>query len=330
RGVDFFENLAGESDAEFLSTVATRFYFGRGELGTLDLPREVLFPFEFDDRGVIQDLLASSSGRRVATHGPQKGDKLRLIDLANQNARHLLEERVVLGEEVRERADDLLYDLQEALELKVVPRFMVCFDISHLQGSEVVGSAVVFENAEPNKGEYRRFRIRGDWGNDDFRSMSEIVGRYFKRRLEEGKPIPELAVIDGGKGQLAAASLAAAQAGTEGVTFVALAKREEEIYLVGRPEPLRLARSSSALRLLQRVRNEAHRFAHTYNRKLRTKRTLASELAVIPGIGPSRQRALLARFGSVRAVRQASAQEIAAIPGFSEQLARKVLQHLGS
>jgi excinuclease ABC subunit C len=330
RELDFFENLGGESDAAFLSAVVTRFYFGRGELGTLDLPREVLFPTDFDDRAVIQELLCRAAERRVNTHIPQKGDKLRLIELANQNARHLLEERAVLGEEVRERADDLLYDVQEALDLKVVPRFIVCFDISHLQGAELVGSAVVFENAESNKGEYRRFRIKGDWGNDDFRSMAEIVGRYFRRRLEEGKPIPELAIIDGGRGQLSAAMQAVADAGVEGVRFIALAKREEEIYLVGRPEPLRLPRTNSTLRLLQRIRNEAHRFAITYNRKLRRKRTLASELGGIPGIGPARQRALLSRFGSVRAVKQASPEEIATLPGFSEPLARKILEGLGA
>jgi excinuclease ABC subunit C len=330
REVDFFENLSSESDIEFLSTVATRFFFGRGELGTSDLPREVLFPLEFDDRAVIEELLTSAAGRKITTHVPQKGDKLRLIELANQNARHLLEERAVIGEDVRERAEDILYDVQEALELKVVPRLIVCFDISHMQGSEVVGSAVVFENAEPCKSEYKRFRIRGDWGNDDFRSMAEIVQRYFRRRVEENKPIPELAVIDGGRGQLTAAMEAAAEVCVDCVTFVGLAKREEEIYLVGRSEPLRLPRNSSALRLLQRVRNEAHRFAHTYNRKLRTRRTLESELGDVPGVGPKRQRALLSRFGSVRAVKQASPEEIAAVPGFSKQLATKILQHLGT
>ena len=328
REVDFFENVGGESESAFLSAVAARFYFGRGEQGTEDLPREVLFPADFEDRAVIQELLASSSGARISTHVPLRGDKLRLIELASQNARHLLEERAVLSDDVRERADDILYDLQEALELKLVPRFIVCFDISHLQGSEVVASAVVFENAESSKGEYRRFRIRGDWGNDDFRSMSEVVTRYFKRRIEEGKPIPELAVIDGGRGQLSAATAAAIEAGADGVTFIGLAKREEEIYLVGRPEPVRLPRTSSALRLLQRVRNEAHRFAHSYNSKLRTKRTLKSELGDIPGVGPARQRALLARFGSVRGVKQATAEQIATVPGFSEKLAQKILEHL--
>jgi excinuclease ABC subunit C len=330
RELDFFENLGGESDAAFLSAVVTRFYFGRGELGMQDVPREVLVPTEFEDRAVVQELLTSTTGRRVSTHVPLKGDKLRLVELANQNARHLLEERAVLGEEVRERADDLLYDVQEALELKVVPRFIVCFDISHLQGSEVVGSAVVYQNAESCKAEYRRFRIRGDWGNDDFRSMAEIVERYFRRRLEEGKPVPELAIIDGGRGQLSAAQQAALAAGADAVTFIALAKREEEIYLVGRFDPLRWPRTSPALRLLQRIRNEAHRFAIMYNRKLRTRRTLDSELSGIRGIGPARQRALLARFGSVRALKQATAEQIATVPGLSAQLARKVLEQLGN
>jgi len=330
REVDFFDNVAEENDDTFVAAAATRFYLGRGELGTSDLPKEILLPNEFADRSIIEELLTESAGRRVSTHIPQKGDKLRLLELASQNARHLLEERAILGDEVRERADDLLYEVQEALELKVVPRLMVCFDISHMQGSDVVASAVVFENGEPKKSEYRRFRIKGTWGNDDFRSMAEVVTRYFTRRLEENKPVPELAIIDGGRGQLSAARQAAVAAGVDEVAFVGLAKREEEIYLFGRPEPLRLARTHEALRLLQRMRNEAHRFAHGYNAKLRTKRTLSSELSEIPGVGPSRQRTLLARFGSVRALRQATPEEVARLPGFSEKLARKILEHLTS
>jgi excinuclease ABC subunit C len=257
-----------------------------------------------------------------------RGDKLRLIDLANQNARHLLEERAVLGHSIETRADDVLYDLQDALELKVVPRLIACFDISHTQGSEVVGSAVVFRNGEPDKSEYRRFRIRGDWGNDDFRSMEEVVGRYVQRRLAEQKPLPELIIIDGGRGQLNAAVRAARVAGAGEIAFASLAKRDEEIYLVARPEPLRLPRTSAALRLLQRLRNEAHRFAHGYNRKLRGSRTLVSELSSIPGIGPARQRTLLERFGSVRALRAATPADIATLPGFSGRLADQIVQHL--
>lgn len=328
RELDFFENVSEETDASLLEAATTRFYFGRGEYGQADLPREVLFPIEFEDRLTIEELLTEQSQRKIATHVPQKGDKLRLIELASQNARHLLEERVVLDESVRDRADDVLYDVQEALELKVVPRVIVCFDISHLQGSEVVGSGVVFVNAESKKGEYRRFRIKGEWGNDDFRSMAEIVGRYFKRRIDEQLPVPDLAVIDGGRGQLGAARAAAAAVGAPDVAFIGLAKKDEEIYLVGRAEPLRLPRNSPALRLLQRTRNEAHRFAHSYNSKLRTKRTLKSELGDIPGIGPSRQKALLEKFGSVRSVREANEQQIARVPGFSTKLARKVLEFL--
>ncbi|MGQ0560448.1 MAG: helix-hairpin-helix domain-containing protein, partial [Gemmatimonadota bacterium] len=318
------------TDDSLLEAVATRFYFGRGEHGLSDLPREILFPLEFEDRATIEELLASEADRKISTHVPHKGDKLRLIELASQNARHLLEERVVLDESVRDRADDTLYELQEALELKVVPRVIVCFDISHLHGTEVVGSGVVFVNAEPKKGEYRRFRIKGEWGNDDIRSMAEVVGRYFKRRIDEQLPIPDLAVIDGGRGQLDAARAAADAVGAPDVAFIGLAKKEEEIYLVGRAEPLRLPRTNAGLRLLQRVRNEAHRFAHSYNSKLRTKRTLKSQLGDIPGIGPTRQRVLLERFGSVRALKQATIDELAALPGFSEKLARTILDHLES
>jgi excinuclease ABC subunit C len=328
REVDFFENLGDAGDADVISTAVTRFYFGRGEHGLADLPREVLVPVEFDDRPTVEELLSGTAGRRTTTHVPVRGDKLRLVELGNQNARHLLEERAVMGQSIEARADDVLYDLQDALELKVVPRLIACFDISHTQGTEVVGSAVVFRNGEPDKSEYRRFRIRGDWGNDDYRSMQEVVARYVRRRLDDGSPLPDVIVIDGGKGQLSAAVQAAREAGAHEVVFASLAKREEEVYLVGRPEPLRLPRTSAPLRLLQRLRNEAHRFAHSYNRKLRGRRTLVSELSTIPGIGPARQRALLEHFGSVRALRAANAADIAAVPGFSARLADQIAQHL--
>jgi excinuclease ABC subunit C len=268
------------------------------------------------------------AGRRVATHVPARGDKVRLIELANQNARHLLEERAVLGHAIEERADDVLYDLQEALELKVVPRLIACFDISHMAGSEVVGSGVVFRNGEPDKGEYRRFKVKGDWGNDDFRSMQEVVGRYVARRITEQKPLPDLIVIDGGKGQLSNAVRAAREAGAGDATIISLAKRDEEVFLAGRADPLRLPRTSAALRLLQRLRDEAHRFAHDYNRKRMGKQTLRSELSAVPGIGPARQRALLERFGSVRALKAATAEEIATVPGFSTRLAGQIVEKL--
>jgi excinuclease ABC subunit C len=329
RELHHFTNLALESESAVLAAVAVQFYLGRGDVGLSDLPREILVPADFEDRQTLESLLEDEAGRRLRVHVPHRGEKRRMVELAAQNARHALEERSVLDESVRARADDVLYELQEALELKVVPRLIVCFDISHTQGTEVVGSAVVFENGEPKKAEYRRFRIRGEWGNDDVRSMREVVGRYFRRRMEEALPLPELAVIDGGKGQLGAAASAVSEAGAGDTVVCALAKREEEVYMTGRPEPVRLARTHAGLRLLQRIRNEAHRFANSYNRKLRGRRTLSSELSAIPGIGPERQRRLLSRFGSVRALREATPEEIAAVPGVSQVVARRIAEHLG-
>lgn len=328
RQVDFFENLEDESDEALVATAATRFYLGRGDEGVADLPREILIGLDFEDRPLLEEILGEEAGRRVRIHVPQKGDKLRLRELAEQNARHLLEERSVIQERVAERADDTLYELQEALSLRVVPRTIVCFDISHLQGSEVVASAVVFRNGEPYKNEYRRFKIRGEWGNDDFRSMAEVVERYFRRRLEEDEILPDLVVIDGGRGQLSAALGVLEEVGVPDIAVCALAERDEEVYLPGRPDPLKLPRTSRALRILQRIRNEAHRFALGYNRNLRRRRTLASELTEVPGIGPKRQQALLKRFGSVRTIRTATVAELTEVPGITEPLAQTILEHL--
>jgi excinuclease ABC subunit C len=298
-------------------------------LGRQDLPREILLPVAFDDQDTLEDVLSEAAGRRVRALVPMRGEKRRLVELAETNAHHALEDRVAGLAVAADRADEALFNLQEALDLKVVPRLMVCFDISHTQGTETVGSAVVFQNGEPRKGEYRHMRIKGDWGNDDYRSMHEVVGRYFRRRRDEGKPLPDLALIDGGKGQLGAARQALADLGLGDVHVAALAKRDEEVFLPGRSEPVRLDRRDRALHLLQRVRNEAHRFAVSYNRKLRRKRTLRSDLGDIPGIGPRRQQALLTRFGSLKGVRAATADEIARVPGFSDALAARILTYLG-
>ncbi|MEN8374431.1 MAG: excinuclease ABC subunit UvrC [Gemmatimonadota bacterium] len=328
REVDFFENADEVDSGGVLAAAATRFYLGRGEHGVDDLPREILAPEEFEDRAALEEILNERGGRRLRVRVPQRGAKTRLVHLAAQNARHLLEERAVLRPDVGERAEDVLYELQEALDLKVVPRRIVCFDVSHTQGTEVVASAVTFENGAPRKAGYRRFRIRGDWGNDDLRSMAEVVERYMRRRLEEDDTLPDLMLIDGGKGQLRAALKAAVSAGAADVEAVALAKREEEIHRTGGRAPVRLAVRNPALRLLQRARDEAHRFAHGYNRRLRGKRTLRSSLSEVPGIGPARQRALLVQFGSVSAIRAAAEQDIAAIPGISPTLARTLKSHL--
>jgi excinuclease ABC subunit C len=324
-----YSRIKDEEDRSLLDTLAKRVYLGRGEEGLGDLPREILAPEDFDDRALLQAVLSQSAGRNVTLRVPQRGDKLRLVGLASENARHLLEDRVAAASFATDRADEALYDLQHRLELKVVPRLMVCFDVSHTQGADTVASAVAFENGTPRKSEYRHMRIKGEWGNDDYRSMEEVVTRFFRRRLDEDRPIPDLAVIDGGKGQLRAATEALTALSLPHISVAALAKRDEEVYLPGRRDPLRLSRRDRALHLLQRIRDEAHRFAVSYNRKLRRKRTIRSEIGEIPGIGPARQRALLSRFGSVKRIREASAEEIARVPGFSDTLATRILTYLG-
>jgi excinuclease ABC subunit C len=324
-----FAKILDETDPDLLSSLVSRVYLGGGNAATADLPRQVLLPSDFEDRALLEEILGEAAGRRVAVVVPRRGEKVRLLELARQNARQVLEDRVTALAYAADRAEDALFGLQSELDLKVVPRLMVCFDISHTQGTETVGSAVVFENGEPRRAAYRHMRIKGEWGNDDYRSMHEAVTRYFRRRLDEGQPLPDLAVIDGGKGQLAAAVSALRELGLSDVAVVALAKKEEEVFMPGRPRPIRLDRRDRALHVLQRIRDEAHRFAVRYNRKLRSKRTIRSDLADIPGIGPQRQTTLLRRFGSVRAVKQATKEEIARIPGFSEALASRILTYLG-
>jgi excinuclease ABC subunit C len=314
----FVENIEGEDDAAVLSAYLARTYVTSDERAA-----ELLVPFDFEDREAIE---GSARGTRVVA--PQRGPRCELVDLAQQNARHLLEELKLSTLESEERATNPVYELGRELGLQRLPRSLVCFDISTAQGTDTVGSCVWFENGRPRRAEYRKFKVKSVVGTDDFASMNEVVGRYFRRRLEEQKSLPDLVVIDGGKGQLGAAADAVRALGLESLQLVSLAKREEEIYVLGRAEPVRLSRRSPGLRMLQQARDEAHRFAVTYNRKRRSIRTVTSELLTIPGIGPSKRRLLLQTFGSVQGVRDASVEQIAALPGFSAGSARRLLDSL--
>jgi excinuclease ABC subunit C len=187
---------------------------------------------------------------------------------------------------------------------------------------------VWFQNGRPHRSEYRKFKVKSVEGIDDFASMNEVVGRYFSRRVEEGRPMPDLVLIDGGKGQLNAAAEAMNALGLEAIPLASLAKREEEIFVLGRSESIRLPRRSPALRMLQQARDEAHRFAITFQRKRRSVRTITSELLRIPGIGDNKRRQLLTAFGSVQAIREATPEQIAAVPGFSVKSAQKILDSL--
>jgi excinuclease ABC subunit C len=315
----FVENIDGEDDAAVLSAYLARTYVASDQRAD-----ELLVPFDFDDREAVE---ASADGTRVVV--PQRGPRRELVDLAQQNARHLLEELKLSTLESEERATSPVYELGRALGLQRLPRSLVCFDISTAQGTDTVGSCVWFENGRPRRAEYRKFKVKTVVGTDDFASMREVVGRYFRRRVEEQKPLPDLVVIDGGKGQLSAASDALRELNLDTLQLISLAKREEEIYVLGRADPVRLSRRSPGLRMLQQARDEAHRFAVTYNRKRRSLRTVTSELLSIPGIGPSKRRELIRAFGSVQGVRDATVEQIAALPGFSVSSARKLLDSLG-
>jgi excinuclease ABC subunit C len=307
-------NVAEEQDAAVLAA-----YLAGSYLQLEDRARELYAPFDFEDRDVIQESLG-----KTEVVVPQRGPKRELIDLAEQNARHLLEEALLEGEETQERAADPVYELQRQVGLKTVPRALVCFDISHAQGTDTVASCVWFQNGRPYRAEYRKFKVKTVEGVDDFASMKEVVHRYFRRRIDEQKRFPDLVVIDGGKGQLGAAQEALLSLGLSELPVIALAKRDEEIFIPGRSESLRLPRRSVALRMLQQARDEAHRFAITFQRLRRAKRTVTSELLQIKGVGPERRRQLLTTFGSLDGVRNATIEQIAALPGFSMKSAQKI------
>jgi excinuclease ABC subunit C len=313
------ENVEDEPDSAVLSAFLVRSY-----LHSESRAPELILPFDFDDR---EALAASLDGTTIRV--PQRGTRRELADLAEQNARHLLEEYKLAALEADERAADPVYELQRELGLLRVPRTLVCFDISHAQGKDTVASCVWFENGRPRRSEYRKFKVTTVDGIDDFASMREIVTRYFARRVEEQRPLPDLTVIDGGKGQLSSALEALEAIGLGAQQLISLAKREEEVFVPGRSDSIRISKRSPALRLLQQARNEAHRFAITFQRQQRAARTITSELLKIPGVGPTKRRALLHTFGSVQGVRDASIEAIAAVPGFSEVSARRILVALG-
>jgi len=320
----FLRNLAEEPDGAILGAYLVRHY-----ALTENHARRTLIPFPPDECDTVSEILQSSK-----LWVPHRGVNHRLVDLADQNARHAMESFRIESFETDERAEDPVYALGRDLGLTALPRDFVCVDISTNQGADTVGSLIWFEAGRPKKSQYRRFTIKGASEGetarvqDDFAAVHEVVLRYFKRRLEEEKDLPDLVVIDGGKGQLSAALKALAELQLTSLPLISLAKREEEIFLVGRREGLKLSRRAPSLRLLQRARDEAHRFAVSYNRKRRKQRTVTSALLDIPGVGDKRRRQLLERFGSLAGVKLATPEEIATLPGISTALAERILENI--
>ena len=315
----FLKNTDEEPDAAVLRTFLVRFY-----LPLESAARRAVLPFEPEDLDQLQELAP-----RVKWIVPTRGVYHRMSALADQNAQHLMESLKIESFETDERVEDPVYSLGRDLGLTRVPRSMVCIDISTNQGRDTVGSLVWFEAGRPRKNMYRRFRIKDPGAQqDDFAAIKEVVTRFITRRREEAKELPDLMVIDGGKGQLGAALAALEELEVPDLPLISLAKKEELVFLPGRREPLRLPHRSPSLRLLQRIRDEAHRFAITYSRKKRTERTFSSEILAVPGVGPARRRVLLERFGSLGGIRLATVDEIASLRGFSQVLAERIIQHL--
>jgi excinuclease ABC subunit C len=326
-----FQDLefAGE---DILADLLTQYY-----AGARFLPDEVIVPLELEDAEVRAEMLSERRGRKVEFLVPRRGDKLRLLEMAMDNARQSFSARRD-NENTREK---MLEDLRAKLHLRNTPKRIECFDISNLQGSMVVGSQATFDEGEPQKALYRRYRIRTVEGQDDFASMYEVLARRLRRATEENE-FPDLWVIDGGKGQLNVAIEVLKDHGIDQIDVVSLAKQhvlneardnrvvksEERVFLPNRKDPIVLPKNSTALFLLVRIRDEAHRFAITYNRELRRRARLRSVLDDIEGIGPVRRRALLRHFGSLRRIRDASVEQLALVKGVNRELAAEIRRHL--
>jgi excinuclease ABC subunit C len=304
-------------DADVLQAALQQFYEARVP------PADINLPIEIEDAEAIEAWLSARAGRRVRIAVPRRGDKRALVELATRNAELSYRTRF---NEITAAHFDALETLRASIGLPSIPRRIECFDISTLQGSETVASMVVCEDGRMRKGEYRKYRIRGlskpkaqspnpKTQADDFAAMREVVQRRYRKVIEDGGPFPDLILIDGGKGQLTSAYEALESIGLGNLVAVGIAKRDEVLYTRDRREPIVLAEHDPALLLLQRIRDEAHRFAVTFHRKARTMRDLRSELDGVPGIGPRRRRALLDAFGSLAGVRRATREELGAVVG---------------
>jgi excinuclease ABC subunit C len=293
------------------------------------VPRRIVTAVPPAEPAVVRSALEHAAGHQVILEVAGRGGLAHLLELAARNAHLLLEEEELRSAQKESRVDRAVYALQEALHLPSPPYRIEGFDISNFQGSHPVASQVVFRDGLAWKGGYRHYRMRHGPAPDDFAMMAEVLARRLRHLREDGGPRPDLVLVDGGPGQVGAAAGALRDAGFADLPLVGLAKREEEIHLPGRPEPLKLPRTSPALQLLQRVRDEAHRFAVEYHRSLRGKSQKRSGLDGIPGIGPARRRELLQRFGSLAALRRAGPEAIAQTPGMGPRLARMVWDAIG-
>jgi len=320
------EGARDEAQDEVLASFLKQFYSSGPSV-----PPEILLSAELSEEQLLESWLKMRRGASVRIRVPRRGRKRELVELAQRNAQEALEQLKLKRLVEAGRSSQALEELKEELCLPELPHRIECYDISDIQGKAAVGSLVVFEEGKPKPAFYRRFRIKNVSGIDDYAMMREVLCRRFGRLKggEEGwSRIPQLVLIDGGRGHLNLALEVMQKLGLESIPVAAIAKEREEIFLPKRPEGLLLPRNSQGLYLLQRVRDEAHRFALSYHLKVRKIQGLKSDLDLVPGIGPKRKHMLLRRFGSLEAIRQASIEELAAVPGMTRRLAEKVKEYL--
>jgi len=313
----------GQTEGEILKGVISRLYDEAERI-----PGEIFLSAEPEDRALVEQWLAEKRGRSVRLRVPKRGEGRRAVDLALENAGRRLRDKLEAGRD----AESVLADLAAALRLPAPPERIECFDISNIQGSLAVGSMVQFVDGAPNKSAYRHYKIRTVEGSNDYAMMYEVLSRRYRRLIESGRPLPDLILVDGGKGQLNVAVQVMKDLGASQAPLRAIAKAraseekgrrqsEERFFIPGRKNPVTFEPGSPALLLLQHIRDEAHRFAITYHKKLRRKQTLRSLLEEMPGIGEARKRALLRAFGSLARIREASVEELARVPGMTPRLA---------
>ncbi|MBC8233828.1 excinuclease ABC subunit UvrC [bacterium] len=317
--------LTGTQDAtasDILTAFLEQYY-----LESSFVPKTVILQDAVENSEAIQKWLTENRGSGVTIHIPQRGQKRQLVNMAAKNANSILEQKE-LNVVLKAGDNPALLQLQEVLELPRPPQRIEAFDISNLGSDFAVGSMVVFEEGEPTKSEYRRFRIRTVEGQDDFAMMREVVSRRYFRAVKENGVLPDLILIDGGKGQLNSAIEALKALHLDNLPTIGLAKQFEHIFVPGKSEPIILQKNNPALHLIQRVRDESHRFAVNYHRKLRSKDLTHSVLDEIPGIGPKRKQALLSSFGSIEKIQEAGLDELLAVKGMTHRIAEHILKHL--
>ena len=319
-----------ESPSQIMTNFIKQFYDSAPHI-----PPLLLLQYPVEDTKIIESWLQNKRGAKVHIQVPHRGNKKQLVDIVADNAQHGLAQLKIKQLASPRALETALAEIEKELHLPHSPLRMECYDISDIQGLAAVGSMVVFEKGKPKSSHYRRFRIRTVSGADDYAMLQEVLKRRFKHSQvsDTSTPdmwaiLPDLVLIDGGKGQLSSALSAMREMGVSSVPIASLAKENEEVFIPQRAEPIILPRQSPGLQLLQRLRDEAHRFALTYHQKVHKEETFASALDSIPSIGPKRKRALLKQFGSVRAIQEASIEELATARGMTESLARKIKEHL--